>query len=347
MPHPATIPTGLRLTAGLARLPLMLTLPLLLALAVACGGGDGSGGNAGAPPPNTPASPAATTALVIAAPTAADGSGADAGADADAGAIQSHLATKVLETGTQRVAFLLSTPKALVNVPQAQISVARRDGTVPPAQVVADYHEWPYGVRGSYSAPVAFPRPGEYVLTVDPIGGDVPGQAIIPVVALADAPIPSIGDTPPASATKTLAAGLELAELTTAYEPDAELYRLSVADALASGRPSVIVFATPAFCTSPTCGPQVDTVSELRAAHPDAANYIHIELYDNPQEIQGDLSRAQLVPAAAEWGFTQLPGWTNESWVFVLDRNGVIRHRFEGFATLAELTAALVDAGSP
>ena len=342
MPPPATIPTGLRLTAGLPRLSLMLTLPLLLALAVACGGG-GDRDNAGAPPAPTPASPAATTALVIAAPTAADG----ANADVDAGAIRSHLATKVLETGTQRVAFLLSTPKALVNVPQAQISVARRDGTVPPAQVVADYHEWPYGVRGSYSAPVAFPRPGEYVLTVDPIGGDVPGQAIIPVVALADAPIPSIGETPPASATKTLAAGLELAELSTAYEPDAELYRLSVADALASGRPSVIVFATPAFCTSPTCGPQVDTVSELRAAHPDAANYIHIELYDNPQEIQGDLSRARLVPAATEWGFTQLPGWTNESWVFVLDRNGVIRHRFEGFATLAELTTALADAGGP
>ena len=346
MPPPAAIPAaGLRWTAaGLARLPLMPMLTLLLALSVACGGGGGSG-NAGAPPAPTPAPPAATTALVIAAPTAADG--ADAGADADAGAIQSHLATKVLETGTQRVAFLLSTPKALVNVPQAQISVARRDGTVPPAQVVADYHEWPYGVRGSYSAPVAFPRPGEYVLTVDPIGGDVPGQAIIPVVALADAPIPSIGETPPASATKTLAAGLELAELSTAYAPDADLYRLSVADALASGRPSVIVFATPAFCTSPTCGPQVDTVSELRAAHPDAANYIHIELYDNPQEIQGDLSRARLVPAAAEWGFTQIPGWTNESWVFVLDRNGVIRHRFEGFATLAELTTALADAGGP
>ena len=345
MPAPTTIPTGLRSTAGLARLPLMLTLPLLLALAVACSGG--SGDNAGAPPAPTQAPPAATTALVIAAPTATDGSDVGAGADADAGAIQSHLATKVLETGTQRVAFLLSTPKALVNVPQAQISVARRDGAIPPAQVVADYHEWPYGVRGSYSAPVAFLRPGEYVLTVDPIGGDVSGQAIIPVVALADAPIPSIGDTPPASATKTLAAGLELEELTTAYAPDAELYRLSVADALASGRPSVIVFATPAFCTSPTCGPQVDTVSELRAAHPDAANYIHIELYDNPQEIQGDLSRARLVPAATEWGFTQLPGWTNESWVFVLDRNGVIRHRFEGFATLGELTTALADAGSP
>ena len=272
-----------------------------------------------------------------------------ASADADAPNLRYHLATKVLETGTQRVAFLLTTDKGLVDTPQAQIAVTYPDGGAAPAPVIADYHEWPYGVRGSYSAPVDFPQPGDYTLTVTPVGngasGDgVSGFAEIPVSVQSADPVPSVGETPPASATKTAAAGQPLSELTTAYEPDAALYRHSIADAIVSGRPSVIVFATPAFCTSPTCGPQVDTVSELRAARPDAANYIHIELYDNPQEIQGDLGRARLVPAAAEWGFTRLPEWTNESWVFVLDAGGVIRHRFEGFATLAELQAALSDA---
>ncbi len=262
-------------------------------------------------------------------------------------AIQSHLATKVLEVGTQRVAFLLSTQKALVKVPQSQITVTRPQGSEPVAEITANYNEWPYGVRGSYSAPIEFPEAGDYLLTVTPIGGDVEGEAQIPVQVLADAPVPSVGDTPPASQTKTLGDGLELPDVTTAYQPDAGLYEVSVADAVASGKPSVIVFATPAFCTSPTCGPQVDTVAELRAAHPDAANYIHVELYDNPAEIQGDLSQAQLVPAAAEWGFTSIPEWTNESWVFVLDSNGVIRQRFEGFATLAELEAALLTIASP
>lgn len=258
--------------------------------------------------------------------------------------IQSHLATKVLEVGTQRVAFLLSTNKALVKAPQSRIVVSRPQGSEPLTEITADYNEWPYGVRGSYSTPIEFAQAGEYLLTVKPIGGDVEGEAHIPVTVLADAPVPSVGDTPPASRTKTLGDGLELADVTTAYEPEAGLYEVSVADALASGKPSVIVFATPAFCTSPTCGPQVDTVAELRAAHSDAANYIHVELYDNPAEIQGDLTRAQLVPAADEWGFTQITGWTNESWVFVLDDDGVIRQRFEGFATLEELEAALLEA---
>ena len=263
----------------------------------------------------------------------------------DDGEIQSHLATKVLEVGTQRVAFLLSTQKALVKAPQVRIAVAPADGSAAPTEVTADYNAWPYGVRGSYAAPVEFPAPGDYRLTVTPVGGEVSGEAVIDVSVLADSPIPSIGEAAPASETKTLDDTADITDLTTAYEPDAELYRVSVAEAVASGKPSVVVFATPAFCTSPTCGPQVDTVSELRVEHPDAANYIHVELYDNPDEIQGDLSRAELVSTADEWGFTRIPGWTNESWVFVLDGDGIVRQRFEGFATLAELKAALADVG--
>ena len=304
---------------------ILLTFVVVVAMAAI-----GCGSPAAEPAPTA----APTAAPVVQVPTV----------DYSQDTIESHLATKVLEVGTQRVAFLLSTQKALVNAPQSRIVVTHRQDSEPLAEITADYNEWPYGVRGSYSTPIDFPEAGDYLLTVTPIGGDVMGEAHIPVAVLADTPVPSVGDAPPSSQTKTLGDGLELVDVTTAYQPDASLYEVSVADAVASGRPSVIVFATPAFCTSPTCGPQVDTVAELRVAHPDAANYIHIELYDNPAEIQGDLSRARLVPAADEWGFTQIPGWTNESWVFVLDADGIVRQRFEGFATLEELEAALLEA---
>ena len=307
------------------RTALLVIASALTAIAlVACGG------SAPEPPPvETAAPPIIQVSTVV----------------SDDGEIQSHLATKVLEVGTQRVAFLLSTQKALVKAPQVSILVAPTDESGPATEITADYNAWPYGVRGSYVAPVYFPSPGDYRLTVMPVGGEVSGEAVINVSVAADSPIPSIGEAAPASETKTLDDPAEITDLTTAYEPDDELYRMSVAEAVESGKPSVVVFATPAFCTSPTCGPQVDTVSELRSAHPDAANYIHVELYDNPEGIQGDLSRAQLVPAADEWGFTQIPGWTNESWVFVLDDEGIVRQRFEGFATLAELEAALADVG--
>ena len=317
-----------------SRVATAAAMTVLLWASIACAGG--------VPEPSSAVNPAATgapppAAAVIRIPTAEPPAGDE---------IQSHLATKSLEVGTQRVAFLLSTRKALVKAPQVEIAVTHPNGATPAPAVTADYNEWPYGVRGSYAVPIEFPVPGDYQLAITPVGGAVEGVALIQVKVLAESSIPSIGDSPPASQTKTLADGIAVTDLTTDYEPDAELYRLSVADAISSGRPTVIVFATPAFCASPTCGPQVDTVSELRAAHPDAANYVHVELYDNPAEIQGDLSRARLVPAADEWGFTQIPDWTNESWVFVLDGDGIVRHRFEGFATLAELEAALAEVAS-
>lgn len=328
---------GLRISALMAS-----GLLLMAAAVIGCASGGGTAAPAASEPPAStePAAASAgsanaTTVIRVATPEPADDS------------IKAHLATTVLDTGTQRIAFLLETPKALVKAPTVEVSVTHADGAVAPAQVTAQFNEWPYGVRGSYSAAVEFPAPGEYVLTAavsDDVNG-VTGAVDIPVTARAQSPVPSVGEAAPSSITKTLGDGLELAQLTTDYEPDPELYRLSIADAVDAGRPAVIVFATPAFCSSPTCGPQVDTVSELRAKHPAAASYIHVELYDNPEEIQGDLSRARLAPAADEWGFTQIDHWTNESWVFVLDAGGVVRHRFEGFAALGELEAALGDVG--
>ena len=95
------------------------------------------------------------------------------------------------------------------------------------------------------------------------------------------------------------------------------------------------------FCTSPTCGPQVDTVTELKELYSDDANFIHVELYDNPEEIQGDLSKAELNNLVDEWGFSSIAHWFNESWTFVLGSDGRIAQRFEGFATLEELEEVL------
>ena len=130
-------------------------------------------------------------------------------------------------------------------------------------------------------------------------------------------------------------------KLTTDFTPDPDLYQLTIAGAVITGRPTVVVFATPAFCTSPTCGPQVDTVSQLKDLYRDEANFIHVEIYDNPDEIQGDLSKAIIADLVQEWGFTSIPHWFNESWTFVLGPGGRVAQRFEGFATLEELEEVL------
>ena len=66
-----------------------------------------------------------------------------------------------------------------------------------------------------------------------------------------------------------------------------------------------------------------------------------MEIYDNPDEIQGDLSRATLSQPIKDWGISELPDWFNESWTFILNPEGRVTQRFEGFATLEELESAL------
>lgn len=256
--------------------------------------------------------------------------------------IRPILATTLLRVGSQRIAFLLTTSDSLIKSPEAIVtSTYLGDGEAPGERKKASFHLWPYGVRGAYTTALDFERPGPWQLdiTVETLNG--PGRTQLKVDVAEQVAIPEIGTIPPFGPSKTVHTVERLSELTTAYTPDPDLYQMTIPEAVISGRPSVIVFASPAFCTSPTCGPQVETVSELKELHQVDANFIHVELYDNPEEIQGDLSKALLVDLVDQWGFSSIPHWFNESWTFVLGKDGRIAQRFEGFATLEELESEL------
>ena len=260
---------------------------------------------------------------------------------AETGGVEVILATTVLRTGTQRVAFLLASGTAPVRAPQATVRTSFLDGDAAGETATAKFHEWPFGTRGSYVTPLAFPQAGEWRLDVETDAGD----ARIDVRVDETSVVRDVGQIAPFSDTKTLrSAGGDLPSITSHYRADPALYEVSIAESLFSGRPTVAVFASPAFCTTATCGPQVDAVSELRQAYPDAADYIHVEVYDNPQEIQGDLSLGVLSPHLAEWGIDQVPDYRNESWTFVIGTDARVAARFEGYATLSELEAALLAA---
>ena len=264
-------------------------------------------------------------------------------APADPAAITPILATTVLEVGEQRLAFLLTTSKGLINAPTALVTAVSLEGDGAPGTTMeAAFNVWPYGIRGSYSTYVNFDRAGRWRLDVKVDNPDGNDQVRFEVEVMRKSPVPALGTVAPLSKSKVLGNDGSIEEITTDYSPDPDLYRLTIKDAVENPLPSVVVFASPAFCTSPTCGPQVDTVSKLKERHPDAANYIHVEIYDNPAEIQGDLDRAEISEVVDDWGLTAIEDYFNESWVFVLDADGRIDDRFEGFATVDELDAALM-----
>jgi hypothetical protein len=185
------------------------------------------------------------------------------------------------------------------------------------------------GVTRIYVARFTLSKPGKYTLVAQPDGAKIQGIANLDVRRHPQAP--AVGDKAIPSRTPTLAsADGDVASLTTADPPDLSLLHYSVADSVKAHAPFVLVFATPKFCTSRTCGPVVDVAQAVqRRFAGSGVRFIHVEVYTDNNPAQGFNRWFR------EW---RLP---SEPWVFLVGRDGRIKARFEGSVSDAELSAAV------
>lgn len=119
--------------------------------------------------------------------------------------------------------------------------------------------------------------------------------------------------------------------------PDPELHNITIADAIASGKPTMVVVTTPMYCTSRFCGPITDNVAELAEKYSDQMNFVHLEVW---QDYANNVPN----PAALEWITPRNGGDPQEPWVFVINGSGVITQRFDNAATVNELQRAAEEA---
>jgi hypothetical protein len=177
-------------------------------------------------------------------------------------------------------------------------------------------------LTGFYGAEVEFPEPGNWLVaaTIQVAGGRGVGQGAVPVAAEVPAAVGSKAK-PLKTPVATSAAGRE--KICT-REPACPLHEISLDDALAAGRPTVVNFGTPLLCTSQICGPVVDEQMVAADKLGAKASFLHIEIYPSRNP-------AKPVPALTEYGFT------TEPWLLVVDRDGVIRSRHEGPVTAGQI----------
>lgn len=152
--------------------------------------------------------------------------------------------------------------------------------------------------------------------------------------------VPAVGDPAPAT-THAVAGAPDVPSVAIDSRaadgtiPDPELHRVTIADALAAGRPLTVVITTPAFCESRLCGPVTDAVAAVAGRHRDRMDFVHLEVY-------ADLDEQRISPAAAEW-ILRDGAEGNEPWVFVINRDGIIRHRFDNIANEDQIEAAVAE----
>lgn len=302
---------------------LSIALAVLAALvgAVACSSGADGNGSSEAPPGML------EEPILVRGPETPEG-------------LQLIFATPDLGVGTNRIGFVVTSPQGVVGLPEVEVTSFFYPSEDAPGEekerASAVFRPWPFGTRGLHTTELSFDAVGDWGIKVDIPGPE--GLGGTPTLRFPVAEVPTAADTgDPAvrSDSKTLADVDDIGELTTGTLRDEDLYQLTIAEALDNDLPTVVVMASPAFCTNAVCGPQVDVLHDLKENFKGQANFIHVDLYDNPHEIQGDLDLAILSPTVLEW---RLP---STEWSFVIDRAGIVTGRFEGFATLDELTMAL------
>jgi hypothetical protein len=162
----------------------------------------------------------------------------------------------------------------------------------------------------------------------------------VPFDVRAERSVVGVGDPAPSVDTPTLDdVGGDVARLSTDDEPVEAFYTTSIADALEAKEPFVVAFATPKFCATAQCGPTLDRLKPIAAAHP-GVTFINVEPYAL-EEVEGQLqpviTDGRLTPAAATEAW-RLP---SEPWVFVVDADGVVRGSFMLIFGNDELDAAV------
>lgn len=178
------------------------------------------------------------------------------------------------------------------------------------------------------------PVPGIYDLDVT-----IDGQVIsIPVQAFdpSDVNVITPGQPFPALVTPTLDDPGPMDSICTLFEGPCPFHDRTVADVLAAGEPMAFLVATPAFCATSYCGPVVETLVEAAGSFP-SVRAIHLEVYENTDDANGDLTN--LIPAAqlAEIGLDFEPS------LFLVDRNGMVVDRIDNVFDRAELELAFAD----
>ncbi len=191
------------------------------------------------------------------------------------------------------------------------------------------------GESGVYIANVDFDSPSDWGVEVS---GSVDGQSLgplRPVFQVAEKSLsPSVGDPAPRSVQRVLKDVADITDIDTSDPPNPDMHNMTIAEAVSSGRPTVIVIATPAFCTSQICGPTKETVDELYRKYMGQANFVHVEPYDLAKARSGE--GLEVLPFLTdEWGLR------TEPWVFLVDRQGKIAAKFEAVVSYEELEAAL------
>lgn len=217
-----------------------------------------------------------------------------------------------LRSGPATVTFVVRGPDGGV---VGEVAVERHDGSVP----------FPY-----YPLRFTPPTPGTYEVAADAAGRRL--TSAFAVAAPGDVRLVQVGDPAVPVDTATFDDPRGVDPVCT-RDPACPFHAVTLRAALASGRPTVFLVSTPAFCQTNVCGPVLEQLVTAVASRPDLV-VVHSEVYADVGRTKDPL-RSKFTPAIDAYGLTFEPS------LVVADARGVVVERLDFTWDERELAAAL------
>ncbi len=292
-----------------------------LSLAAACGGGDGK------PPAETPAADEQLNAVVASSDLAVGLNRFSLGLITQDNELvtDAQIHFRFFKLDGDESTLKSETDATLIKV-ATSFTRTREDGTVETVDA---------GETAVYVANVEFDSPGNWGVEASGVRDGEPFQPVTAAFTVLEKSLSiAVGEPAPRSVQTILSGVADIREIDTSETPIPEMHDMTIADAVTSGKPTVIIIATPAFCVSQICGPTKDVVDDLYADYKEQANFVHVEPYDLGKARSGE--GLEVIPfLEQEWGLQ------TEPWVFLVDKAGNIAAKFEAVVSQAEIESAL------
>jgi len=244
------------------------------------------------------------------------------------------LATQDICIGTNRFSFVATNSNGFFNDPKINIIFNDPEKDIE-IKTQFKFENFPISdlypnnssnLQGLYVSEVDFPEGGQWSLLIEN-KNKKPYQLKVNSICKSI----GIGQIAPKSNTRTLN-DTPIDKITTDSNPVKDFYKISIHNALKNSKPTLILFSSPAFCTSPVCGLQIESMKLIHEKYGDSINIIHVDTYLNVQELKSDFRKRKINPVLKDWGIEEV------QWTFLIDSNNLIVSKFENFVSEKELS---------
>ena len=240
--------------------------------------------------------------------------------------VQVFIATDDLQVGTNRFSLAVADKNGLVNSESLELNFSG-EGGYPKFKKDFNFIKFPdfYDTdinNGIYTEIIDFEKSGLWKLSLGDLEVEFKVNEFSPSL--------NVGDLALRSDNLTIKEEV-IENLTTGIPPiNIDFYQNKISDLLNQKKQFILSIMSPAFCTDPTCGPQLETLNDISSKYKDLP-IIHVDTYDNPNEVKSDFENRQLNPIINDCGINE------GQWLFIISDNGMILAKFQGYASYEQI----------